>query len=442
MADLRTTFAGIKSPNPFWLASAPPTDKAYNVIRAFKAGWGGVVWKTLGEDGPPIVNVSGPRYGAIHASDRRVIGFNNIELITDRPLQVNLDEIKQVKRDWPDRAMVVSLMVPCEEASWKAILKRVEETAADGVELNFGCPHGMSERGMGAAVGQVPEYIEMVTRWCKQHTRMPVIVKLTPNVASILRPAQAAKKGGADAVSLINTVNSMMGVDIDAMSPWPSVGGMGTHGGMCGPVVKPIALNMVAEIARNADTADLPVSGIGGIEKWRDAVEFMAMGAGNVQVCTAAMVYGFKIVQEMTAGLEAWMDEKRYGRIDDFVGLAVPKLTDWQHLNLDYVVKAHINQDLCISCGRCHIACEDTSHQAITNVVDGQRRFEVIEEECVGCNLCAVVCPVENCISMEPLAEGQTDRRTGTKVGGHRTWMEHPNNPMAKAPKPAKYAAE
>jgi dihydropyrimidine dehydrogenase (NAD+) subunit PreA len=442
MADLRTTFAGIKSPNPFWLASAPPTDKAYNVIRAFKAGWGGVVWKTLGEDGPPIVNVSGPRYGAIHASDRRVIGFNNIELITDRPLQVNLDEIKQVKRDWPDRAMVVSLMVPCEEASWKAILKRVEETAADGVELNFGCPHGMSERGMGAAVGQVPEYIEMVTRWCKQHTRMPVIVKLTPNVASILRPAQAAKKGGADAVSLINTVNSMMGVDIDAMSPWPSVGGMGTHGGMCGPVVKPIALNMVAEIARNADTADLPVSGIGGIEKWRDAVEFMVMGAGNVQVCTAAMVYGFKIVQEMTAGLEAWMDEKRYGRIDDFVGLAVPKLTDWQHLNLDYVVKAHINQDLCISCGRCHIACEDTSHQAITNVVDGQRRFEVIEEECVGCNLCAVVCPVENCISMEPLAEGQTDRRTGTKVGGHRTWMEHPNNPMAKAPKPAKYAAE
>jgi dihydropyrimidine dehydrogenase (NAD+) subunit PreA len=216
MADLRTTFAGIRSPNPFWLASAPPTDKEYNVVRAFKAGWGGVVWKTLGEDGPPIVNVSGPRYGAIHSSDRRVIGFNNIELITDRPLQVNLDEIKRVKRDWPDRAMVVSLMVPCTEEAWKSILARVEETECDGVELNFGCPHGMSERGMGAAVGQVPEYIEMVTRWCKQHTRMPVIVKLTPNVSSILRPAEAAKKGGADAVSLINTVNSMMGVDMAA----------------------------------------------------------------------------------------------------------------------------------------------------------------------------------------------------------------------------------
>ena len=157
MADLRTNFLGIKSPNPFWLASAPPTDREVNVVRAFKAGWGGVVWKTLGED-PHIVNVSGPRYGAIHGPDRRLIGLNNIELITDRPLEINLQEIKKVKREWPDRAMVVSLMVPCEETNWAAILKRVEETECDGVELNFGCPHGMSERGMGSAVGQVPEY--------------------------------------------------------------------------------------------------------------------------------------------------------------------------------------------------------------------------------------------------------------------------------------------
>ena len=211
MADLRTTFAGIRSPNPFWLASAPPTDKAYNVHRAFEAGWGGVVWKTLGEEGPPVVNVNGPRYGALLTPDRKLLGFNNIELITDRPLQQNLREITEVKRLWPDRAMVVSLMVPCTEAAWKAILPQVEDTGCDGIELNFGCPHGMSERGMGAAVGQVPEYIEMVTRWCKQYSRLPVIVKLTPNITDIRLPAAAAKRGGADAVSLINTINSIMG---------------------------------------------------------------------------------------------------------------------------------------------------------------------------------------------------------------------------------------
>ncbi|MCZ8107436.1 MAG: NAD-dependent dihydropyrimidine dehydrogenase subunit PreA [Burkholderiales bacterium] len=430
MADLRVEFAGIKAPNPFWLASAPPTDKEYNVVRAFRAGWGGVVWKTLGEDGPPIVNVSGPRYGAIHAGDRRVIGFNNIELITDRPLEVNLQEIKQVKRDWPDRALVVSLMVPCTEDAWGAVLKRVEETEADGVELNFGCPHGMSERGMGSAVGQVPEYIEMVTRWCKQHTRMPVIVKLTPNVASIKGPALAAHRGGADAVSLINTVNSMMGVDLDAMTPWPATGGQGTHGGMCGPVVKPIALNMVADIARTPEMSGLPISGIGGIETWRDAAEFMAMGASTVQVCTAAMVYGFKIVEEMKTGLAAYMDEKGYARVSDFVGRAVPKVTDWQYLNLDYAVKAHIDQDLCIKCGRCHISCEDTSHQAISAIKDGVRHFEVIEEECVGCNLCAMVCPVEACITMVPLADGEVDKRTGRVIGTPINWTQHPNNPM------------
>ena len=196
MANLHTDFIGIRSPNPFWLASAPPTDKEINVNRAFEAGWGGVVWKTLGED-PAVVNVNGPRYATLMSQDRRVIGFNNIELISDRPLQINLDEIRRVKRNWSDRAMVVSLMVPVVEASWRDILARVEDVGADGIELNFGCPHGMSERGMGAAVGQVPEYIEMVTRWCKHYTKLPVIVKLTPNIADIKPPALAAHRGGA-----------------------------------------------------------------------------------------------------------------------------------------------------------------------------------------------------------------------------------------------------
>lgn len=433
MADLRNNFVGIKSPNPFWLASAPPTDKAYNVERAFKAGWGGVVWKTLGEAGPPVVNVNGPRYGAIWAGDRRLMGFNNIELITDRDLQKNLQEIKAIKMAWPDRAVIVSIMVPCEEDAWKAILPLVEETGADGIELNFGCPHGMSERGMGAAVGQVPEYVEMVVRWCKQYSRMPVITKLTPNVTDVRRPARAAKNGGTDAVSLINTINSITEVDLDLMAPMPTIDGKGTHGGYCGPAAKPIALHMVAEIARDRETFGLPISGIGGITTWRDAAEFMALGSGNVQVCTAAMVYGFKIVEEMISGLSNWMDEKGYATLDDFVGKAVRNVSDWQYLNLEYITKARIDQDLCIKCGRCHIACEDTSHQAITKQKDGVRHFEVMDNECVGCNLCVNVCPVEDCITMEQLAPGMIDERTGRVVTGkYANWTTHPNNPMRK----------
>lgn len=431
MANLQTNFAGIKSPNPFWLASAPPTDKAYNVIRAFEAGWGGVVWKTLGEAGPPVVNVNGPRYGALLTPDRRMMGFNNIELITDRDLEINLKEITQVKRDWPDRAMVVSLMVPCVEESWKAILPRVEDTGADGIELNFGCPHGMSERGMGAAVGQVPEYIEMVTAWCKQYSKMPVIVKLTPNITDIRQPARAAKRGGADAVSLINTINSIMGVDPATLTMSPSTGGRGSHGGYCGPAVKPIALNMVAEIARDPQTAGLPISGIGGIGNWRDALDFIALGSGTVQVCTAAMVYGFKIVQEMEDGLSNYMDSMGFTSLDDICGKAVPTVSDWRYLNLNHISKAVINQDLCIECGRCHIACEDTSHQAISTTKDGKRHFEVKEEECVGCNLCAVVCPVPECITLRDLAPGEKDLRTGKTVSAsHADWTTHPNNPM------------
>ncbi len=430
MANLSTNFIGIQSPNPFWLASAPPTDKEYNVNRAFEAGWGGVVWKTVGED-PHIVNVYGPRYGALLSGDRQVIGFNNIELISDRPLQTNLDEMRRVKRAWPDRAVVASIMVPCTEDAWKNILVKVEDTGCDGIELNFGCPHGMSERGMGSAVGQVPEYIEMVARWCKTYTKLPVIVKLTPNITDIRQPARAAKSGGADAVSLINTINSIMGVNLDTMVMSPSVGAMGSHGGYCGPAVKPIAQNMVAEIARDAQTAGLPISGIGGINTWRDAAEYIALGCGNVQVCTAAMVFGFKIVQDMVSGLSNFMDEKGYTSIEQFRGKAVPSVTSWTQLNMNHVEKAVINQDACIQCGRCHVVCEDTSHQAITASKDGKRWFEIKEDECVGCNLCVSVCPVPECITMRTLKPGETDIRTGKPVSGdYANWSTHANNPM------------
>ena len=323
-------------------------------------------------------------------------------------------------------------MLPMKYEAWAKYVPMIEDTGADALELNFGCPHGMSERGMGSAVGQVPEYIQQTTEWCKSVARVPVIIKLTPNVTNILGPAKAAKDGGADAVSLINTLNSIMRVDYETLTMYPATDGKGSHGGYCGPAVKPIALHMVAEIARNPATRGLPISGIGGVTDWRDAVDFLALGASNVQVCTAAMVYGFKIIDDLTSGLSHFLRDKGMQRVDELVGRAVPSVTDWQYLNLNYVVKARIDQDLCIKCGRCHIVCEDASHQAITHTVNGERRFEVIDAECVGCNLCVSVCPVVDCITMEQLTGG-VDTRTGRAIDERKQdWTTHPNNPMRR----------
>lgn len=420
MADLGCSIAGIESINPFWLASAPPTDKKYNVERAFAAGWGGAVWKTVGID-PPVINVTS-RYGVHKDTSRGILGINNIELISDRPLDVNLREIEQMRKEWPDRIIIGSMMAPVEEEPWKDLAIKLANAGVHGIELNLGCPHGMCERGMGSAIGQVPEFVEQTTRWVREAVNLPVFTKLTPNTTDILLPAEAALAGGADAVALINTVNSIIGVDLDRMAPMPVVDGRGTHGGYCGSAVKPIALHMVAEIARNPATANLDISAIGGITTWRDAAEFIALGADALQVCTAAMLYGFKIVEDLNEGLSAFMDERGYKNIEDFRGLAVANAVDWNALNMNHDLKAHINPDSCIECGRCHIACEDTSHQAITvsENKDGGRDFTVMDAECVGCNLCQHICPVPECITMHP-AENNLP---------YLTWPDHPKNPM------------
>src|SRR3977135_155883 len=293
MADLRMKFCGIESPKPFWLASGPPTNTAGQVMRAFDAGWGGAVWKTIGE---PIVNVSS-RYSSVDLGGVRMMGLNNIELITDRTPEINFAEIAEVKKRYPKQALIASLMVESKREAWHEMVKRAEGAGADGLELNFGCPHGMSERGMGAAVGQVPEYTCQIVQWVKEIAKTPVIVKLTPNVTDVIYPARAAKKGGADAVSLINTINSITGVDLDTFTPRPDVGGRSAHGGYCGPAVKPIALNMVSAVMKDPG-ATRPVSGIGGVSTWRDAAEFLLLGATTVQVCTAVMHYGFRIVED------------------------------------------------------------------------------------------------------------------------------------------------
>src|SRR3984885_6155427 len=260
MADLRSNFLGIKSPNPFWLASAPPTDKKLNVLRAYEAGWGGVVWKTLGSQ---VKNVSS-RYSAVDYNGSRVMGFNNIELISDRPLAINLLEIKEVLKEFPDRAMVVSLMADNSRESWHELIKQVQDTGAHGLELNFGCPHGMTEPGMGAAVGQDPEIARMVVEWVMEVATIPVITKLTPNVHSVVPTGRAAVEAGSQVLSLINTIQSVTGVDLDTFVPNPNVNGRSTFGGYCGPAAKPIALKMVTTIAQDPVTAKGRESGIAG----------------------------------------------------------------------------------------------------------------------------------------------------------------------------------
>lgn len=439
MPNIQANLAGVTSPNPFWLASAPPTNSGYQIMKAFDAGWGGAVWKTLGV---PIINTSS-RYGAINYRSNRMIGFNNIELISDRPLADNLKEIEEVKKYFPDHAVIASLMVET-QAEWQQIVKDVENAGADGIELNFGCPHGMCERGMGSAVGQEPKILKVITEWVKEVATVPVIVKLTPNISDITEPAVAAAQGGADAISLINTIQSIMGVDLDSFVPYPMVDGKSTNGGYCGPAVKPIALNMVKNCAQHTNVG-IPISGIGGIETWRDAVEHMVLGASNVQVCTAVMHYGFGIIREMISGLEDFMREKNFTTLDDFIGKALPNTTTWENLSLDYKVIAEIDADKCIGCQLCYTACEDGAHQAIALPKNGNGRVpEIIEENCVGCNLCSLVCPVETCITMVRKDDGSSSESwkdynkkdkaptsfNDTRAGGYGHWIPDPKSAL------------
>jgi dihydropyrimidine dehydrogenase (NAD+) subunit PreA len=418
MPDLTTNTGGIRSPNPFWLASAPPANSGKQIQRAFEAGWGGAVWKTLGV---PVQNVSS-RFGGLTIRGVQGAGFNNIELITDRPLEVNLREIAETKRLFPNNPIIVSLMVET-EAEWKDIIKRSIDAGADGLELNFGCPHGMCERGMGSAVGQEPTVNERITGWAVKYSTVPVLVKLTPNVGNIVPHGMAAKRGGAHGVSLINTIKSIIGVDIDRFVPLPRVGGLSTNGGYCGAAVKPIALHMVAALAREREFG-LPISGIGGVSNWRDAVEFILLGSSTVQVATEVMLRGYGIVEDMTDGLQQYMRTHGFERIDQMVGKAVPSYSEWGHLDMNYETVAKIDADKCIGCQLCVAACHDGAHQCI-HPQEGTRVPHVDEAECVGCNLCQIVCPVPGCIDLVQVENGHAPA----------SWNQHVNEGRALRPK-------
>jgi dihydropyrimidine dehydrogenase (NAD+) subunit PreA len=448
MADLSINFAGIHSPNPFWLASAPPSNSGAQIHRAFELGWGGAVWKTIGA---PVLNVSN-RYGAWHYGNQKMLAINNVELISDRPIEVNLREIAEVKRAWRDRAVIVSAMVESKPEAWHDIIKRIQDTGADGIELNYGCPHGMSERGMGSAVGQVPEYCEQITGWVMEVAKIPVIVKLTPNISDIVMPARAAVAARANALSLINTLNSIIGIDLDTLEITPNIGGRGGHGGYAGPAVKPIALNMLAALGRDSVVhgSGLPISGMGGITTWRDAAEFLLLGASSLQVCTAVMHYGFRIIEDLCDGLSNWMDEKGFASISNVIARSLSRISDFKDFDLSFKAVARIDQHKCIRCDLCYVACNDTAHQCIdlfdaqgkivppgayevrsngkNDAVGTRPRVVVREDDCVGCRLCYNVCPVENCIQMVELPTDQPsvtwDELTRTERAVTEDWQQ------------------
>lgn len=394
MADLSLEFAGLKLMNPFMLTSAPPTATGEMIQRAFEAGWAGAVTKSIALE--PALDAQ-PRLARL-AMGNKTIGLENIELTTQRNLEVWVKDIEEIKRHYPDHILFASLMAAGVKEEWHLLIKQVEEAGVDGLELNFSCPHGMPEKGMGSVQGQDPTIAGEITRWAKEVATVPVMVKLTPNVTDIVGIGKACEEAGADAISAINTVSAFIGVDLDRLEPLPSVGGTSAFGGYSGPAIKPIGLRCIAQLAKGTS---LPLSGVGGIARWRDAAEYILVGASTVQVGTAVMFQGFEIAEKMEKGLSAYMDGKGFDSVAKMRGYILPQITAHEELNFGYKVVAAIDQALCSKCGLCYTACMDGGWQAI-EMESRQVYPRVVVEKCDGCSLCLHVCPVEGCITLVP----------------------------------------
>ena len=384
--DLSTEFCGLRMPNPFLLASAPPTATGAMIKKALRSGWGGAVVKTMKPDDLEIIDVT-PRFATLKSSHGENIGFENMELVTKRPVGTWLKEIREIKDEFPDRVLIVSIMAEMRKASWQTLAAAAEKAGADGIELNLSCPHGMPEKGIGAAVGQKPELTKMVTAWVKEAVNVPVIVKLTPNVTDIEPVAEAAMAGGAAGLAAINTVESMMGVDLDTFVPLPAVDGRSSYGGYSGMAVKPIGLRVVSQLAK---WGQLPISGIGGITSWEHAVEYMLLGAANVQICTAVMLKGYGIINNLVKGLESYLQKKGFSSLQEIIGLSLPNIVSHSALDRSKPVMAQANQEWCTGCNLCVTVCEDAGYAAIT--AGANKSIAIDPEKCDGCSLCTHVC--------------------------------------------------
>jgi len=392
MTTLKTSVLGIDFENPFILASAPPTAKIESIDKAFTLGWGGAVLKTITPGKFEMIEASS-RYAVLKCQNK-VCGFENIELLSHLTVQEWLNGIKYLKQKHPSKVIIASIMAPVVKEEWQNLVRTLNNSGIDAFELNFSCPHGMPEKGVGMAIGTSREISSTITKWVKEAAQKPVFVKLSPNVTNIVDIAKAVEEAGADGFTAINTVQSLMGVDLDTFEPMPNVNGKTTFGGYSGMSVKPIGLRCVAQIRQNST---LPILGSGGVSNWHDAAEYMTVGADVVQICTEVMINGYQIIESMKKGLSDYLERKEFNSPSDLKNKAILNITAHKALDKQRKVYPHINDEVCAKCGKCVTICEESEHSALY-LKDG--RIVVDKKACVGCSLCSHVC-VKNAIKMK-----------------------------------------
>ncbi|MBN1042434.1 NAD-dependent dihydropyrimidine dehydrogenase subunit PreA [Clostridium botulinum] len=386
--DLSIEFCGVKCENPFFLSSSPVGNCYEMCAKAFEAGWAGVMFKTIGFFMPNEVS---PRFDSLRKEATSFVGFKNMEQISDHPLQQNLDDLRRLKENYPTKIVVASIMGE-NEKEWEDLAKLVTEAGADMIECNFSCPQ-MTSHDMGSDVGQNPELVKKYCEATRRGTHLPILAKMTPNIGDMSVPAIASMEGGATGLATINTIKSITGIDINSMTAKPVVNAKSSVSGYSGKAVKPIALRFIYELAKNEKLKGVPISGIGGIETWEDALEFILLGSSNLQVTTSVMQYGYRVVEDMISGLSHFMDENGFEKLEDMVGIAIKNIIPAEDLDREYIVYPEVNEEKCLGCGRCYISCYDGAHQAIKWNSE-ERKPEVNKDRCVGCHLCALVCPV------------------------------------------------
>lgn len=390
MKDLSITFMGVRFPNPFCLSSSPVGNCYDMCAKAYESGWGGVVFKTIGPKHYLIDEVS-PRFDALTKEGEPFVGFKNMEQIAEHSLEQNLEDLRRLKANYPDKVLIASIMGSNEE-DWEELARLVTEAGADMIELNFSCPQ-MTSHAMGSDVGSNPELCRKYCQAVRRGTELPFMAKMTPNIQDMCVPAIASIEGGANGISAINTVKSIIGLDLQRKVGLPIIDGKSSISGYSGKAVKPIALRFIQQMRDNPALKDVEISGIGGIETWQDAAEFILLGAKTLQVTTAIMQYGYRIVEDLCEGLGFYMEEQGVDSLEELVGLANKNMIPAEQLNRDYVVYPEIDADRCVGCGRCVISCYDGAHQAME--WDGEtRRPHCNHDKCVGCLLCGLVCPV------------------------------------------------